>query len=132
MVATHHSLRTFITRTVWTYYWALDRGTPRVNRTWLLSQDWRALCDRILADLSRAHPDLRDCASRIDICRMGHAMIRPTPGFLSSAVRHQLRAARDRLFYAHSDLSGLSIFEEAQYRGVMAADGALGAISGVG
>jgi hypothetical protein len=132
VVATHQSLRTFIPRTVWTYYWALDRGTPRDNRRWLLAQEWRPLRDRILDDLSRAHPDIRDCASRVDICRMGHAMIRPTPGFLSSTTRRQLVAARDRLFYAHSDLSGLSILEEAQYRGVTAADAALAAISGVG
>ncbi len=132
VVATHQSLRTFIPRTVWTYYWALDRGTPRENRTWLLAQDWQTLRDRVLADLSRAHPDIRDCATRVDICRMGHAMIRPTPGFLTSAARRQLTAARDRLFYAHSDLSGISIFEEAQYRGVTAADAAFRAISGLG
>jgi len=130
VVATHQSLRTFIPRTVWTYYWALDRGTPRQNRIWLLTQNWQTLRDRVLDDLSRAHPDVRDCATRVDICRMGHAMIRPTPGFLTSAARHQLAAARDRLFYAHSDLSGISIFEEAQYRGVTAADAALRAISG--
>jgi hypothetical protein len=29
------------------------------------------------------------------------------------------------VFYAHSDLSGLPLFEEAQYRGVLAADRAL-------
>jgi hypothetical protein len=55
---------------------------------------------------------------------MGHAMIRPTPGFLGSSARHLLQAAKDGLFYAHSDLSGLSIFEEAQYRGVIAAESA--------
>jgi len=132
VVATHQSLRTFIPNTVWTYYWALDRRTPRENRRWLLSQDWRSLRDRVLDDLSRAHPDLRDCGTRVDVCRMGHAMIRPTPGFLGSAARRQLAASRDRLFYAHSDVSGISIFEEAQYRGVRAADEALKAISGVG
>ena len=59
-------------------------------------------------------------------------MIRPTPGFLASAVAAQLLASRDRLFYAHSDVSGLSLFEEAQYRGVTAADRALDVLSGVG
>ena len=93
-------------------------------RQWLLAQDWGTLRDRILDDLTRAHPDIRDCVSRVDICRMGHAMIRPTPGFLGSSARHLLQAAKDGLFYAHSDLSGLSIFEEAQYRGVIAAESA--------
>jgi hypothetical protein len=59
------------------------------------------------------------------VMRTGHAMIRPTPGFLSDPVRRALADARGPVFYAHSDLSGLSLFEEAQYRGITAADGAL-------
>jgi glycine/D-amino acid oxidase-like deaminating enzyme len=125
VVATHQSMRMHVPQTVWTYYWALADGSPRANREWLLAQHWRSLSSRILDDLSRAHPDIRECVSRIDICRMGHAMIRPTPGFLSSATRRDLRGHRERLFFAHSDVSGLSLFEEAQYRGVVAADRAL-------
>ena len=125
VVATHQSLRMHVPQTVWTYYWALADGSPRVNREWLLAQDWRSLTARILDDLSRAHPDIRDCVSHIDICRMGHAMIRPTPGFLSSPSRRHLRGTRRPLFFAHSDVSGLSLFEEAQSRGVTAADRAL-------
>jgi glycine/D-amino acid oxidase-like deaminating enzyme len=128
VVATHQSLRTHIPRTVWTYYWALADGPPAHNRRWLLGQDWASLSARILDDLARAHHDIRDCVSRIDICRMGHAMIRPTPGFLASAARRQLRLGGRRLFYANSDVSGLSLFEEAQHQGVRAADRALAAI----
>lgn len=130
VVATHQSLRTHVPQTVWTYYWALAEGTPAANRRWLLAQDWASLASRILDDLSRAHRDIRECVSRIDICRMGHAMVRPSPGFLASPARRRLRAGQGRLFFAHSDVSGLSIFEEAQYRGVAAADRALSAIGG--
>jgi glycine/D-amino acid oxidase-like deaminating enzyme len=125
VVATHQSLRVHVPRTVWTYYWPLADGSPRDNRAWLLAQSWGSLATAILDDLSRAHPDIRDCVSRIDICRMGHAMIRPAPGFLTSPARRHLRDHRDRLFFAHSDLSGLSLFEEAQLSGVSAADRAL-------
>ncbi|HKP76944.1 MAG TPA: hypothetical protein VJT67_15545, partial [Longimicrobiaceae bacterium] len=85
----------------------------------------RAAADLVLADLERAHPDVRRCVRRIDVMRLGHAMIRPTPGFLSTPARLQLRAAAGPVFYAHSDLSGLSLFEEAQSRGVTAAERAL-------
>lgn len=129
VVATHQSLRMHVPRTVWTYYWALSDGTPQVNRQWLLTQDWASLSTRVLDDLSRAHPDIRECVSHIDICRMGHAMIRPTPGFLASPARRRLRAHGDRLFFAHSDVSGLSLFEEAQFGGVTAADRALAALA---
>jgi glycine/D-amino acid oxidase-like deaminating enzyme len=128
VVATHQSLRTHVPRTVWTYYWALADGPPAQNRRWLLSQGWETLRDRILDDLARAHPDIRECVSRVDIMRLGHAMIRPTPNFLSSASRLTLHAGQERLFYANSDLSGLSLFEEAQYRGVEAARRALEAL----
>jgi glycine/D-amino acid oxidase-like deaminating enzyme len=129
VVATHQSFALHVPRTVWTYYWALVQGSPEQNRRWLLAQDWATLRDRVLADLSRAHRDIADCVSRVDIMRLGHAMVRPTVGFLSSPSRAAVQAAgRDRLYYAHSDVSGLALFEEAQYRGVVAADAALAAV----
>jgi hypothetical protein len=117
------SLRTHIDRTVWTWYHALASGPPAQNRRLLLDKDWAYWKEFILNDLSRAHPDIRECVSRIDIMRMGHAMARPVPGSIFSDTRQRL--ARGNIIYANSDLSGFSIFEEAQYRGVMAADRAL-------
>jgi phytoene dehydrogenase-like protein len=126
VVATHQSLRTHQPRTVWTYYRPLADGDPRANRRALARATWAEWRDRILADLGRAHPDIGDCVSRIDVMRMGHAMARPAPGFLSRHAAHARRAELGgRLFYANSDVSGISIFEEAQYRGVRAAERAL-------
>ena len=69
-------------------------------------------------------------ASRIDIMRMGHAMARPSVGAIYSAERRNLATSRGRILYANSDLSGFSIFEEAQFRGVAAADKVLHQIGG--
>jgi phytoene dehydrogenase-like protein len=124
VVATHQHLSSRVDRTVWTYYWALARGTPAENRRLLLEKDWNYWKEAILNDLARPHPDIRECVSRIDMMRMGHAMIRPTPGFLS----RKYDPAIPRLWLANSDLSGISIFEEAQYRGVRAAESALKAL----
>jgi hypothetical protein len=52
-------------------------------------------------------------------------MARAVPGFLASAQRRHLAEGSGNLLFAHSDLSGFSIFEEAQYRGVKAAERAL-------
>ena len=52
-------------------------------------------------------------------------MPRPTVGFLSHATRRRAQGARDGLYFAHSDVSGLPLFEEAQERGVAAADAAI-------
>lgn len=124
VVATHQSLRTFQERTVWTYYYAFAEHTPEQGRAELLAHEWAYWRERILADLGRAHPDIRECVSRIDVLRLGHAMIRPTVGFLTAPERTRPTTA-PRFFHAHSDQSGLSLFEEAQYHGVTAARHAL-------
>jgi glycine/D-amino acid oxidase-like deaminating enzyme len=125
VVATHQQLRQHVPRTVWTCYWALAYHPPNAARRWLLTQNWTTLKEHVLGDLARAHPDIRESVTRVDILRLGHAMVRPTPGFLTSPARRDLATDGDRVLYAHSDLSGLPLFEEAQYRGVLAADRAM-------
>jgi hypothetical protein len=126
VVATHQALRVAPEpRTVWTHYWALADEPPVAARRRLLAADWRACAEAVLADLERAHPDIRSRVSRVDVLRYGHAMPRPEPGFLA-AHRPWWDAPRDtRVLWANSDVSGLSLFEEAQYRGVRAAEQAM-------
>jgi phytoene dehydrogenase-like protein len=131
--ATHQSIRSHIDKTVWTFYWALADGDPAQNRRLLLEKDWAYWSEAILHDLERVHSDIRQCVARIDIMRMGHPMIRPTPGAIFSAERAHIAAQQDspdaRLAFANSDLSAISIFEEAQYHGVTAAESILKKIS---
>jgi NAD(P)-binding Rossmann-like domain len=127
--ATHQSLRSYVDRTVWTFYWALAEGLPSENRQLLLNKDWNYWKEAILHDLERVHPEIRKCISRIDIMRMGHAMARPKVGAIFSAERRKLAQGQGRILFANSDLSGFSIFEEAQYRGVDAADKVLSQIA---
>jgi phytoene dehydrogenase-like protein len=121
VVATHQRLGRRPDRTVWTYYWALAEGAPRDMRAVLLGGDHPWWCERILADLERAHPDIRRCVSRIDILRLGHAMPSPTPGTIFHPERIRRARPEGTLVYANSDLSGLSLFEEALHHGVKAA-----------
>jgi hypothetical protein len=121
--ATHQSLRLHQERSVWTFYWAMAEGSAIENRRRMLdNRDWEYWKEMVLHDLARAHPDIRECVARIDIMRMGHAMVRPQVGFIFSESRRRLARPAGRLVYANSDLSGFSIFEEAQYRGVRAAE----------
>lgn len=129
--ATHQTLRSHVDRTVWTFYWALADGLPSENRRLLLSRDWNYWKEAILTDLERVHRDIRQCVSRIDGMRMGHAMARPKVGAIFSAERRVLAKSSGRLLFANSDLSGFSIFEEAQYRGVSAADKVLSHVAAV-
>lgn len=123
--AMHQSLRSVADRTVWTFYWALAQGTPAANRRLLLERDWQYWKEAILTDLERVHPKIRACVSRVDVMRMGHAMVRPAVNAIFSPERAALKRGSGALLFAHSDVSGLSLFEEAQYRGVDAADRAL-------
>jgi hypothetical protein len=58
----------------------------------------------------------------------GHAMVRPLPGVIWGPARQTIRSARGRIHYAHADASGISIFEEANDRGVAAAEAVLAAL----
>lgn len=122
VVATHQSLKTHIPQTVLTYYYAMCWAPLAQERARLLQTPWDTWVELILKDLSRPHPEIGDLVSRIDIIRWGHAMIRPRVGFIWGESR--IRAARPQrnIYFAHSDLSGFSIFEEAQFRGVLAAE----------
>ena len=122
VVATHQNLASRVEKSVWTYYHALCGEPPVEARKKLLASDWGVWKERILADLERAHPDIRQCVSRVDIFRLGHAMARPVPGFLTNSARANYQQGGGSLVFANSDLSGFSIFEQAQYRGVVAAE----------
>lgn len=118
--ARHMSVSSQTDRTVWTFYWALAEYAPADGRRLLLEKDWSFWKEAVLRDLERAHPNIRQCVCHIDIMRLGHAMVRPAPGFMFSEARRRWTKPLGRVHFANSDLSGFSIFEEAQYRGVQA------------
>lgn len=107
---------------VWTYYRCLPGPDPRGERTQLLERNWEECCGLVLEDLETAHPGLGARVERLDVMRYGHAMIRPTPGLIGSPERRMLEELDGPVQFGASDMSGVSIFEEAQYRGVRAAE----------
>ena len=123
--AAHQGLGTPPDRTVWTWYHALVDRPAREARLQLQQRSWGSWRDEILADLRRAHADIADCVARIDIMRWGHAMARPTPGALSRVAAMQAWQPAPQMLVAHADLSNLSLFEEAQWHGVHAAEQAV-------
>jgi protoporphyrinogen oxidase len=122
VVATHQSLATHLPKTVLTYYYAMVEGSPMQERTRLLQMSWKEWAEFIIRDLSPAHPNIRDLISNLDIFRWGHAMVQPRVGFIWGEARRRAAQPQGNILFAHSDLSGFSIFEEAQYRGVLAAE----------
>ena len=111
--------------TVFTYYRPFVDDDPRARRIELLSRTWESWTEEILADLGRAHADIRRCVSRIDVMVWGHAMVKPRPGFLCGDVLARAGRSSGRIHFAHTDLSGLSLFEEAQDWGIRAAEASM-------
>ena len=115
--AMHQSLRPAPGPTVLTAYWALgqgDRADLARRRQALIDEPWSAWAGRVVADLARAHPDLPAKTARVDLMRYGHAMAIPAPGVRGNAALQALaQPLAAQLHFAHSDLAGYSVFEEA-------------------
>jgi phytoene dehydrogenase-like protein len=124
VVATHQANRDR-GPTVLTYYLPLLDDDPRAARRRLLETSWEEWVRVILADLAPAHLSLRDLVETVDVYLWGHAMVRPRPGDLWSPALSAAAQPLGRLHFAHTDLSGWALFEEAQYWGVRAAEAIL-------
>lgn len=125
VVATHQNLNTHPRQTVLTWYWPLDHLPPAAARTEALARDAASWKAAIATELLRLHPELANSIRRIDLRLWGHGMIRPRPGFIWGDARKQALKQQPPLFFAHSDMAGISIFEEAYTYGVSAARQAL-------
>jgi hypothetical protein len=122
VVSTHQQMRVHPQAMVLTYYRALSNLSPQAGREVLLARSREEWAEEVLADLGRAHADIREIALQLDVVRLGHAMVRPLPGLIWGGAREAFAADAPKLRFAHADVSGFSIFEEAQYRGVLAAE----------
>ena len=114
--------------TVFTYYYPLCDENARAARTRLLETGWQGWADVALTDLTRAHSDIRNLVERLDLMRWGHAMIRPRTGFMWGAARREAAKPFRSIHFAHSELSGVALFEEAFDHGLRAADEVLRSI----
>ncbi len=104
---------------VFTYYYPMCHEENA--RAKLFGLNHQELADIVLTDLSRAHADIRELTDKIDVMRWGHAMISPRTNFLWSGARDAAQKPFRNIHFAHSDLSGIALFEEAFYHGIRAA-----------
>jgi putative NAD(P)-binding protein len=128
IVATHQDFRVGAPpRTVFTAYHALADMQPADARRWLEGARPDELLELAATDLRAAYGwRLAACSERVEITLRAHAMAIPTPGYLSNQGLQALRAADGRILFAHADLSGYSVFEEAAWWGYEAARRLLG------
>ncbi len=123
--ATHQITQMQPTATVVTYYWPLSHVSPEEARQQALRRPYSEWQSIFLQELLHIHPELDGYVERADIWLWGHGMIRPTPGFIWGHGRKAALIQQPPIFTAHSDMSGISIFEEAYTHGVRAAENVL-------
>ncbi len=101
----------------------VDALRERRTELWAGSLDhW---CDHVTGRLEGMHPGIEPNIRRIHVARWGHAMIRPTPGYLFGEGRAIARRPVGRVHPCAADVGGLPLFEEAFCRGVGAAEEAI-------
>ena len=120
VVATHQGVARVPRRTVLTWYMPLSVPAPAEARRAALETPLDAWQRMVADDLVTMHPELEGAIERVDVRVWGHGMIRPVPDYVWGAARAAACRQQAPVFFAHSDMSGLSIFEEAHMRGMAA------------
>ncbi|MNR67485.1 hypothetical protein D3C85_1915160 [compost metagenome] len=55
----------------------------------------------------------------MEVFLLGHGMVSPVPGFIfGEAKKEASKNIQNAIYFAHTDLSGISIFEEAFHHGI--------------
>ena len=126
IVANHQDLTTNRNQVVITYYLPLDTNDPKTERLTAYRKDKEDWMEILLPDLEKMHRGITNDIAEVDLWIWGHGMISPSIDYLWNEKRQKMLSDFQGIEFAHSDMSGISIFEEAQFRGVEAAKKILG------
>jgi hypothetical protein len=115
----HQSLEQMQTKKVITYYYSFSSEDSKKTRSAMYQEKVEHWKQFVFADLKLAHPDIEKYTEQIDIHLLGHGMISPAPDFIfGEAKRKASQSIEDKIFFAHTDVAGISIFEEAFHQGI--------------
>lgn len=118
----HQNLDQIVGEKVITYYKSFSSDDCRKARKKLYSMKEGQLRNMVLEDLKKAHPLIEEYIVEIHFHKIGHAMIAPVPNqIFGEETENAKQSIKNKIFFAHSDLSGISIFEEAFYQGIKTA-----------
>jgi hypothetical protein len=105
-----------------TYYLPLCDREPRLSRLAAYTRTYDQWLDIVVPEMEQMHPGITEHIEQVDMWLWGHGMIGPAPGYIWGDVRQQLKQpVADKIYFAHTDLSGISLFEEAFHQGINAA-----------
>lgn len=120
--ASHELLNSTLLNKNITYYLPLDHLSPSEVRKDALKKTHQEWAVMVLNDLEKIHPNIKSVTKELNVTLWGHAMAQPIPGMIHGPVRHELsKPVNNLIHFAHTDIAGVSIFEEAFYQGINAA-----------
>ncbi len=121
IVAKHQDVSRKNLKTVITYYLPLSGGDPVAARKKAAQTDHAEWARMIVNDLEQMHPGISRTIENIDVWVWGHGMVSPGINYIWNTERQKMQESCGSIHFAHTDMTGISIFEEAQYRGIGAA-----------
>ncbi|KOS08302.1 twin-arginine translocation pathway signal protein [Flavobacterium akiainvivens] len=117
----HQSIQQLHDKTVITYYYSFAGNDTKKSRKELYSKTAEYWKEFVLADLEAAHPGIKNITEEIQLHRLGHGMVAPVPGYIFGMQKQAAgKPIANRIYFAHTDLAGISIFEEAFHQGINA------------
>jgi hypothetical protein len=119
--ANHQTVSIGSNNKVITYYAPLVGNDLPAERQAAISRTYEQWYQLIIEDLKKPHPNIETGMKNLDVWIWGHGMIRPAPDFIFGTAQQAKASIENKIFFAHSDCSGISIFEEAFYSGTQAA-----------
>lgn len=120
--ACHQNFDQHSDKTVLTYYYNFSEQLAKTERENIYQNNELYWQKFIVEDLKKVHPKIEELIIDIEVNVLGHGMISPTKNFRNNPSRKILENGLENLFFAHSDISGISIFEQAFHRGITAAN----------
>ncbi len=119
--ANHQNINLFKDRKVITYYRPLTSAPPEVERKLAFSRGFNEWFKLAIDDLRLPHPTIENSIEEADIWVWGHGMIRPSVNFITKTAPDASKPINQKIFFVHTDTSGISIFEEAFFSGTQIA-----------
>jgi hypothetical protein len=106
-----------------TWYLPLCEQETRIARLAAYTRTYEQWLDIMMPELEYTHPGITEYIEEVECWIWGHGMIYPAVNYIWGQNRAKgQRPIDNKLFFAHTDLSGVSIFEEAFHQGIRAAD----------
>jgi len=129
--ANQQDLKVIEEKKVLTFYLPLCDKEPRLSRLAAYTRTYEQWMDIVIPELEHMHPEMTAHIENIDFWLWGHGMISPAVNYIWGDNRKNAKLpVKNKLFFAHTDLSGISLFEEAFHQGIKAAQQVIDSANG--